>query len=291
MVEGSYQIYRVSEGVSLKSLFPRLYSLETAKNCLVVERLSGVGEEQVVLWSWRRSLFVWEEKLVVDLLQILDRYTLNWEVSDCWHWTNSQDNRYLTKVGYEQIVKSKEEDQVLQKEWTKLVWLKWVPQKLNSFVWRVIVDRIATLPNLKTQGALYTYAETSYRMCEDKAEETPIHLFSKCRFATSVWFKVQVWLGFKMVFAEDMENLLLNFASAIPHKGKEIWLTTWHGLIWFIWKARDEVIFKGTISTPSEIFELIKINMWYWMKSRNKLFSTSVLMDWELCPGEAILPD
>lgn len=81
---------------------------------------------------------------------------------------------------------NKGEDHISLKECTKNVWLKWNPKKINVFVWRVLLDKIATLPNLKKRGALYVEAETFCRLCEAKMDETPVHLFTKCDFAKSV---------------------------------------------------------------------------------------------------------
>jgi hypothetical protein len=58
--------------VSLQARFPRLYSISTQKDSVVADL--RVSEDGGVLWNlvWRRRLFVWEETLVTELLEIIN---------------------------------------------------------------------------------------------------------------------------------------------------------------------------------------------------------------------------
>lgn len=49
----------------LRDIFPRLYSLETDKQCLIENRVSCVNGVVRGVWSWRRNFFVWEEEQLI----------------------------------------------------------------------------------------------------------------------------------------------------------------------------------------------------------------------------------
>lgn len=51
----------VKEGVKLSVLFPRLYSLELSKECVVSDRVGSSNGNLSVVWQWRRGMFVWED--------------------------------------------------------------------------------------------------------------------------------------------------------------------------------------------------------------------------------------
>ncbi|MCI12865.1 putative non-LTR retroelement reverse transcriptase, partial [Trifolium medium] len=65
--------------VPLQDKFPRLFSVSTQKDCNVVDLREMV--EGVVNWRfvWRRRLFVWEENLVMELLEIINQVVLSEE--------------------------------------------------------------------------------------------------------------------------------------------------------------------------------------------------------------------
>lgn len=180
----------VEGGVNLKSRFPRLYSLESNKNFLVSDRLVVRDGVKSLIWNWRRNLFVWEEELVVDLVSIVNRLHVGVVAQDCWSWIHSPKRIYTTKDGYAQISLSHGEPSMMTVNWQKMVWLKTVPQKLNAYVWRVINNRIASLPNLLKRGVLYSGADVSCRLCNSQLVETMEHLFVSCEFAKDVWIKI-----------------------------------------------------------------------------------------------------
>lgn len=68
----------------LRDIFPRLYSLETDKRCLVENRVCRVNGAVSGEWSWRRDLFVWEEEQISELLNLLSRYEFNGTQADKW---------------------------------------------------------------------------------------------------------------------------------------------------------------------------------------------------------------
>lgn len=205
---------------------------------------------------------MWEEKQVEELISCLNRCSFSNEQQDRWTWIKSPDRTYTTKEGYEQIFISKGVREDIQTNWLKLVWTKFAPQKVNAFVWRVVNNRIASLPNLKRRGILHSDADVNCRLCHAQVEESLEHLFIFCDFAKDVWCKLGGWLDIGVLASDNMIDIMKLFYDFTPTKGKDQRFAVWHGVLWQIWRTRNEYIFKGKSFQPTDIAEAVKSNMW-----------------------------
>lgn len=62
-------------------------------------------------------------------------------------------------------------------DWTDLEQVaKWVSLKINAFVWKLMLDRLPSLPNLKKHRILSTDEKGECRVC-DRNVESVTHLF------------------------------------------------------------------------------------------------------------------
>lgn len=70
--------------VSLKELFPMLFSISKQKEARVEN--VGAWNHGVWVWNleWRRELFVWENQYLVELLSLLETVSLNKDSLDVW---------------------------------------------------------------------------------------------------------------------------------------------------------------------------------------------------------------
>lgn len=108
----------IRKGVCLSEKFPRLFRLESNKNCLVRERLEFRGLEAKVTWSWRREPFVWEIDLFSELGLFFSRCSPFSSNPDCWRWLGGKAEQYTTSDGY----RLKAELLKLIKLWTGRNW-------------------------------------------------------------------------------------------------------------------------------------------------------------------------
>lgn len=226
--------------------------------------------------------------MVENLTDLLNRVIIAEDVPDSWMWQNAAGHAYTVAEGYKQIVKELAGTQGTTVTWSELLWIRWTPQRLNFFVWRVLLDRIATLPNLQRRRILGEEESVACRLCNTQEDESVLHLFFNCNFAKTVWIRVFSWLDLQPFAAGSGVDWLETFASMSLPKSNRAWLAVFHGTIWLLWKARNELIFTGSAPSANDIFEKLKLNLWLWFKNRGLFRSLTQFCDWERFPSEVL---
>ncbi|GAU45475.1 hypothetical protein TSUD_190940 [Trifolium subterraneum] len=134
---------------SLKDRFPRLYSISIQKEAKVAELHSFVN---TVHWTllWRRRLFVWEENLLLQLLELINPITLLGEI-DRWGWVPEKDDLFTVKSTFS-LVSNLIVSADLVPPWYasafSVIWKCPAPSKVTAFAWQVLHDRIPSRHNL-----------------------------------------------------------------------------------------------------------------------------------------------
>lgn len=135
---------------------------------------------------WRRNLFVWEESLLRNLLELLSSKTLVAGVEVSWIWQGKDNHPYSMKSTYQRITEL-EGRQVL--DFYKLLWDRRIPLKVAAFYWRASLDRIPSAVNLHSRGIVHPNGSILCRFCSCN-NETTTHLLLHCNFSYSVWMFV-----------------------------------------------------------------------------------------------------
>jgi hypothetical protein len=139
---------------TLAVLFPRLYSLSTQKEGKVVDFFRDVGGTREWNFVWRRTLFQWEEALVLSLREVLQLVVLNLE-EDRWVWMPDVEGSFSVKSAYNLLVKELWTDNVLEGELVEVfdhLWDSPAPSKVIAFSWQLLYDRTPTRFNLGARG-------------------------------------------------------------------------------------------------------------------------------------------
>nr|GEW02784.1 RNA-directed DNA polymerase, eukaryota [Tanacetum cinerariifolium] len=154
-------------------LFPRVYALETNKDCFVAEKLNGS-----VLDSFRRNARGGvEEHQLAQLCVFIDTVILSVS-EDRWVWELNSDGVFHVKD-----IRRFLDEFFLPKVDVATRWIKYVPIKINVFAWRVWLDRLPTRRNLL--GRNVSVPSLLYPNCSSSPEDISHSLF-KCSLAVNV---------------------------------------------------------------------------------------------------------
>src|SRR4051812_28366845 len=128
-----------------------------------------------------------------------------------------------------------------------------VPTKIKSFGWRCFIDRLPTRRALSYRSIL-PFSNTSGVFC-CLCEEIGGHMLLLCHSVNLVWRKIAEWIGFDNYKAEDIKESFMKWykfgKKSKVRKGKEG--VVWLAMIWYLWTARNEIVFRGDTWNISDI--------------------------------------
>ncbi|KAL4571819.1 hypothetical protein LXL04_018584 [Taraxacum kok-saghyz] len=123
--------------------FPRLATLEVDIGCMVADRWTPRGWT----WQWRRTFKGGVSYSQLEsMVHLLQSFSCS-QKTDVWHWNLEEDEEFMVG-GTRKMIDS----EVLRGSLTKTRWNKWVPSKVNIFVWRLRLGRIPTKMKLRDRG-------------------------------------------------------------------------------------------------------------------------------------------
>lgn len=134
-------------------------------------------------------------------------------------WKPESEEGYLVKSGtsvLEKVRVTNDVDVALHKAFCSL-WLTNSPFKVQTFIWRCLINRIPAKDQLVHRGILHFPHDLLCVICFQDDEELS-HLFFNCRVAKVIWEKVVQWAGFKWVNKEFMWKSFLSSSGAEKFK-------------------------------------------------------------------------
>ncbi|XP_076892117.1 uncharacterized protein LOC143543750 [Bidens hawaiensis] len=247
----------------LKELFPLLFKLEKQKDVFLMECYEWINNE--LGWKWR-----WKKRPTSGQLQfeqlncVLSSVVLSL-AEDKWRWQESDGSFADFLVSSFRW----EYDNLVHPVVDFMLWLKWVPIKINCFIWRLLLDRIATKWALSTRGIIIL-EDVCCVFCGDSAETTQ-HMFVQCKVTKVIWSFILDWVKLprrpNFISVEE----ILDFPSKIAVQS--ILAVT----CWIIWLSRNDFIFKNVPFVCSKMVNDIKATSFLWVKQRSK--STNLKWD------------
>lgn len=144
---------------------------------------------------WRRTLFVWEDHLAVELLADLEGRTWSDE-EDRWRWELKDFGIFTVKPAYSKLEHLflmedlwREEERMVFSN----LWKSPAPSKAIAFSWKLF---------LRFRNVLPVDAPNSCVMCDEEVESAR-HLFIHCEVALEVWREVMRWFGNSFITPPD----------------------------------------------------------------------------------------
>ncbi|XP_022014824.1 uncharacterized protein LOC110914332 [Helianthus annuus] len=132
-------------------------------------------------------------------------------------------------------------------EWA--FWNKWVPPKVNLFVWRDAKNRIPAKYELVRRGVALENETCSRCGAEEESVE---HLLFKCVIARATWWDIMVWL--KLMDQQELTTVKILFDEWKHSKVR--------------WNSRE---FNDCNLSVSNTVEEIKEISFMWIKERAKI--------------------
>ncbi|GJS98578.1 RNA-directed DNA polymerase, eukaryota, reverse transcriptase zinc-binding domain protein [Tanacetum coccineum] len=164
----------------LRQQYPRLFHLALNKNCSIQDCWNNG-------WSleWSRSISSGANAFnIANLYNQLANYSLN-DSDDDWTWDIGM-STFTVKHTREYIDQS-----YLPNDGMETRWNRFLPKKINIFIWRSLRDRLPTRWNLSRKGI--DIDSLSCPIC-DTGIETIQHTLWTCSLATTVWHRIFSWL-------------------------------------------------------------------------------------------------
>ena len=178
--------------------FPRLFRLEVNKESLVRDHWNDWWT-----WSWSRPI---DGGITSTQLSNLLNLIVNVQLSrdkDEWVWTLDKSNTFVVKYTKKNI-----DSLLLPDSQPHTRWCRFIPKKVNIFLWRAFRNRLPTRWNLSNKGI-----KIESILCPicSSSPETVDHTLWTCSLATSVWLKTFQWLDLdfpsSLTIAEVLEDL------------------------------------------------------------------------------------
>ncbi|GKF05521.1 RNA-directed DNA polymerase, eukaryota [Tanacetum coccineum] len=163
--------------------FPRLFSLELDRDCLIANRwIDNKGS-----WQWRHAVLRGAScSHLSDLEKLLTSVNLT-NSPDYWSWNIEGDLCFSVHQACWTI-----DAHILPTGIFETFWNNFVPRKVNIFFWRCRLDRLPTLSNLDSRGI-----DVPIVLCPicNSHVETMDHIIVACPVALNIWDFVYRWCG------------------------------------------------------------------------------------------------
>ncbi|GJT08928.1 RNA-directed DNA polymerase, eukaryota [Tanacetum coccineum] len=166
--------------IPFKAKYPRLFALELEKDATVASKLQFPLEN-----SFRRSARGGiEQHLMMDLISTLDSISLS-NSCDCWTCDLTSDGEFRVKE-----VRNAIDNLFLPSQDIVTRWVKYVPIKVNIFIWRARQDCLPTKTNLVHRGV---NVESCICSTCSSGEEDINHSLFCCNLAQQILVRICRW--------------------------------------------------------------------------------------------------
>ncbi|GKE91843.1 RNA-directed DNA polymerase, eukaryota, partial [Tanacetum coccineum] len=237
--------------------FLRLFALEIDHNINVADKMSGSLET-----SFRGAVRGGVEHQQLDELQsVLDSMILS-SVSDRWYFFLSSSGGFSVKE-----VRLAIDNMVLPSHAEPTRWVKFIPIKINVFMWRARRDCLPTRHNLAHKGV--PLESFSCSICSSETEDIH-HLLFSCSLAQEVLKRVCRWWELEYQLWSSFSEWETWFSSIrLPVHIKSILEGVFYVSWWFIWGFRNRFIFEDIKPVRSRLFDDIVSSSFLWCNSRS----------------------
>jgi len=160
------------------------------------------------------------------------------------------------------------------------IWNKEVPLKISLFAWCLLRNRLPTTDNLIKRHILHPNAQLCVGGCS--LIEDAKHLFLSCDFFGKLWYGISQWLGYQLVFPDNVSDHLYQFStfSGFSNSKRSALNLIWLSCVWVIWLERNARIFHQKEASFHQLLDKVKLQSYWWMKANRPSFVFSYHSWW-----------
>ncbi|GJT50250.1 RNA-directed DNA polymerase, eukaryota, reverse transcriptase zinc-binding domain protein [Tanacetum coccineum] len=247
----------------LKDRFPRLYALETHKECRVNDRWISVDGTWSCRWAWHSNPRGRALDDINDLSQLIGSLVLYPGYMDGWIWE-------LDPGGVFTINKlSKLLDSTILGPNVMMVnvdWDSWVPKKVNICVWMALNNHLPTLSNLEARGVPIVFCNCV--LCNASIDFV-LYCLLFCPKPILIWRKIWSWWKFNPPVFSSLQDLL-EFVPPLSSLAKKIFQGVVYVAIWVIWDWRNRVLHTSSSCLHEDIFAKVQTLSLLWLSNRSR---------------------
>ncbi|XP_071727697.1 uncharacterized protein [Rutidosis leptorrhynchoides] len=154
---------------------------------------------------------------------------------------------------------------------TTTTWYKFLPRKVNIFLWRLRLNALPVRWNLSAKGI-----EVPTIVCSvyNNGVETQDHAFFGCSFVSELWHKLRVWFNCSMPIFVSWDSFIVWLEGVqLSIKDKDQIIASVCTLLWVIWRFRNGIVFNDLFCSRSSLFDVVRLLVFRWIKHRSHLVS------------------
>ncbi|KAF4385298.1 hypothetical protein G4B88_026581 [Cannabis sativa] len=184
----------------------------------------------------------WNTDLVHDVFGVplgdkickIDRLPV--DHNDILVWKEAGDGIFTVKRGFQSIHPTQDNS---DSSFWKLIWNQSTHFRHSTNIWRLVSGCFPT------RDRMVFVADKACPMC-DVENETALHIFWECHCARAIWFSSPfACFGRNTMTMTTVKDMLQGMLTCLPNDLKGNFLNFLGSLIEGVWRARNELIFKG----------------------------------------------
>jgi hypothetical protein len=225
--------------------------------------------------DWSQRLF-WTDDLAAmvdgsyDLIALLNQVRPCRVINDRRIWLASTTSKFSVNSAYlgllnRSVTDSLDATMVIS---LKKLWKNNVPSKISIFSWRLLLEKLPTREALFCKGIITNSLERGCVLCSNM-EESVAHVFLHCHVTVAIWQHILGWMDTGFFMTGNVQDHFIQFGDIIKVKAnKRFRHVFWLATTWSLWRACNNILFRGETVNISLLVDQIKFMSWFWFTGR-----------------------
>ncbi|KAJ9546920.1 hypothetical protein OSB04_019463 [Centaurea solstitialis] len=191
-----------------------------------------------------------------------------------WMWSLDPSNNY-TVSSLRKLI----DNSILPDKDSETIWIRWIPSKVNFFLWRFLRNRLATKDNLEKRGVRIRTLDC--HLCYSK-EESLDHIMGDCSTSRLVSAHMARWVQWWPLNESSAHSMWTTLCNEVNDEGGrriEVKKVIGAAYFWTMWCTRNDKVFNGVMVSDKVIFESIRFLAFDWIRNRTKF---GKFLTWDL---------